>query len=70
MSVFVIAVTDPGSYYLSPGESVPDHVGAYVERFTSEREAHAWILSPERPIYSTESGECPLLVVNAKGVVI
>ena len=70
MAVYVVAVTDPDSYYLSPGQQVPDNAGAYVEAFDTEHEAHTWILSPERSTYSTDEGECPLIVTNTKGIVL
>ena len=59
----VVAIVDP-SLRLSPGERVPDGVGAWVQRFDTEKEAASWILDPARETYSTEEGECALVIAR------
>ena len=64
----VVALVDP-TLYLSPGDRVPDGAGAWVQQFNTEKEAALWILSPERETYSTEEGECALVIARAGRVV-
>ncbi len=69
MSVYVVAVLAQG-LVLASGSRVPDGAGAYVEAFDSETEARSWILAPVRPRFSTDAGECPMVVTDLKGVIV
>jgi hypothetical protein len=69
MTVYVVALTEL-DLYLSPGEQVPDGSGAYVKQFPTKKEADVWLLEPERETYSTDEGECPLIITNTKGIVV
>lgn len=69
MSVHIVALVVP-NLYLSPGERVPDGAGAWIQSFDSEREAHTWILSPERSTYYAGDEEAVLVIANAQGEVL
>ena len=69
MSVYVVAILAQKLPIVS-GSRVPDGAGAYVGAFDSESDARSWILEPVRPRFSTDEGECPMVVTDLEGVIV